>query len=56
MARLRQLLAAPDEAQLAAATHQTPAQCLLAVQAFLWDRYREVRGGPCVRGMGGVGG
>eukprot|EP00198_Chlamydomonas_reinhardtii_P005526 XP_001694862.1 predicted protein [Chlamydomonas reinhardtii] len=37
------LLAAPDEAQLAAATHQTPAQCLLAVQAFLWDRYREVR-------------
>ncbi|GIL81598.1 hypothetical protein Vretimale_1255 [Volvox reticuliferus] len=43
MARLRSLIAAPDETALAAAIQCSPEQTLLNVQAFLWDRYREVR-------------
>ncbi|EFJ48360.1 hypothetical protein VOLCADRAFT_90955 [Volvox carteri f. nagariensis] len=43
MARLRSLISNPDETALAASIHCTPEQTLLNVQAFLWDRYREVR-------------
>ncbi|GLI61136.1 hypothetical protein VaNZ11_003411 [Volvox africanus] len=43
MARLRSLIAAPDETALAATIQCSPEQTLLNVQAFLWDRYREVR-------------
>ncbi|GFR48337.1 hypothetical protein Agub_g10224, partial [Astrephomene gubernaculifera] len=43
MSRLRSLISAPDETGLAAATGRSPEQALLDVQAFLWDRYREVR-------------
>ncbi len=42
MARLRSLIAAPDEAALAARIGKTPGETLVMAQAFLWDRYREV--------------